>query len=605
MLPLLVPLYAGTAVFVTQRGFAAGKNAVSENGPAPCPGKTSLCDGGDACHEHIVHAGGSLLRVLPGAPLVDGGRVKEAQVRVGAWLDAALFGKTQPVGGEPGDLADRLGQRQHSAAADVGLQQPGECAVHPGVGQALGGIGGVGDDRGEGDTEDVRNVLFVGDEVDHGRAAGLPLQQVEQGVEGVLILQVCDLGDGLALQGQVLRAVQTGGQDVVEAHQQRDVFKVRAGFHPLPHGRPAGRVAQRRRQGIGAARLYLRRQYVDELGGAGGVGVHIAGDVHALLPGPGQQVQHFGHGPAPVAPADGLQVADFHRGLQCPGHSEHLLQRLHDAVALLAHVDGDGPAGPAQGSEGAQQPVGIVKALRRVPQAQGDAQSPVGEGLLQEGVERMKLLLCQRTGVKACRAAPQCAHAHQHARVERAEGRACLGAVIGQGGEPVPGGHFSHDGAQIVQHRPAVGAIHRRERQSAVAVDEGGQALGQLRLAEARGEQRRVRVAVQVDEAGGQGPPGGIDGMAGGRAVQVSHSGNGAAGDAHVGGIYIGAGAIRHGGVSDQVIKHGKRSFPRQCSTGALAAQGTKKEDARRRPLLIMCGMAQSAHRPAVMMAME
>lgn len=116
---------------------------------------------------------------------------------------------------------------------------------------------------------------------------------------------------------------------------------------------------------------------------------------------PGQQVQHFGHGPAPVAPADGLQVADLHRGLQCPGHSEHFLQRLHHAVALLAHVDGDGPAGPAQGSEGAQQPVGVVKALRRVPQAQGHAQSPVGEGLLQEGVERMKLLLCQRTGVKA------------------------------------------------------------------------------------------------------------------------------------------------------------------------------------------------------------
>lgn len=47
-----------TAEVVTQRVFAAGKTAVSENGPVPRAGEFPLRDGGHAANEYIVHTGG-------------------------------------------------------------------------------------------------------------------------------------------------------------------------------------------------------------------------------------------------------------------------------------------------------------------------------------------------------------------------------------------------------------------------------------------------------------------------------------------------------------------------------------------------------------------
>ncbi len=67
------------------------------------------------------------------------------------------------------------------------------------------------------------------------------------------------------------------------------------------------------------------------------------------------------------------------------------------------------------------------------------------------------------------------------------------------------------DGAQVVPDGVAVGGAEGGGAETAVAVDDGGQALTQLRRAEARGAQRRVRVAVDVNEAGGNGPAGGVE----------------------------------------------------------------------------------------------
>ena len=105
---------------------------------------------------------------------------------------------------------------------------------------------------------------------------------------------------------------------------------------------------------------------MDQLGGPRRIGVDVTGDVQPLLPGLGEHLQHPGHRPAPVAPSDGLQVADLHRGAEVPGHGEHLGQGFHHAVPLLAHVDGDGHTGIPQGFQGPDESGGVVKALGRV-----------------------------------------------------------------------------------------------------------------------------------------------------------------------------------------------------------------------------------------------
>ena len=50
---------------------------------------------------------------------------------------------------------------------DIGFQDPGEGSVHPGMKQPAYRIGGVGDDRGEGGTEDVVDVRLIRDAIDH------------------------------------------------------------------------------------------------------------------------------------------------------------------------------------------------------------------------------------------------------------------------------------------------------------------------------------------------------------------------------------------------------------------------------------------------------
>ena len=92
----------------------------------------------------------------------------------------------------------------------------------------------------------------------------------------------------------------------------------------------------------------------------------------------------------------------------------------------------------------------------------------------------------------------------------------------------------------------------RGQGQTAVSVQHGGQALGQLRLSVVRGKQGTVAVAVDVDEARRQIPAPGVDGMDGGGTGQRPHSGDAAAGDRHV--AEKGVGAVQDAGVLDQII---------------------------------------------------
>ena len=226
-------------------------------------------------------------------------------------------------------------------------QQVDKGAVYPGMGLALRGIGGVGDQVGEGILQNGGDVLLVGHEVDHGDLPLLPHQQVAAAGQRVLAGQLRDLLQAHALIEVILRAVETGEIDAVPARQFGDVVKAIAAFDAPGQQLPLVRVPQAADNGLHAPGQKLRRQdcssWVDPA-----VGIHAAGQVQPLLPGPVQQGQHLGDLTVPAVPAHGLQVGDMHRGLQGPGHLHHLPGGLHHAAALLAHVHGDGDALPRQ-----------------------------------------------------------------------------------------------------------------------------------------------------------------------------------------------------------------------------------------------------------------
>ena len=69
----------------------------------------------------------------------------------------------------------------------------------------------------------------------------------------------------------------------------------------------------------------------------------------------------------------------MHRRAERPRHSQHFLQRLHDASALLPHVNGDGNAAITQRSQRRDQLLRRIKALRCVAKPERNAQRAAGK----------------------------------------------------------------------------------------------------------------------------------------------------------------------------------------------------------------------------------
>ena len=172
----------------------------------------------------------------------------------------------------------------------------------------------------------------------------------------------------------------------------------------------------------------------------------------------------------------------------------------------------------------------------------------------------------QRAVPKARHTGPEGAHAHQQAAVQPLGHRGRLGAVVRQGGEVPTLRQIAYDGGQVAEQILPVRACHRGKGETAVAVQHRGQALGQLGSAVARGEQGAVAVAVDIDEAGGQIPAGGVDDMGGGSLGQLSHGGDGAAGERHIPGESRSAGAVQNTGISDETVVQKVHLFPSAAS---------------------------------------
>ena len=109
---------------------------------------------------------------------------------------------------------------------------------------------------------------------------------------------------------------------------------------------------------------------------------------------------------------------------------------------------------------------------------------------------------------------------------------------------------------------------HRREGEAAVAVYDRGEALGQLRAAPAWAEERRIRVAVDVDEARSQAAAPRLDDERRARAVQRADGRYAPAVYGEVGGIGRAAGAVDYVRAADDVVEHGAHLSSRGTGCG-------------------------------------
>ena len=186
------------------------------------------------------------------------------------------------------------------------LQKMHKGAVHPGMRHSVCGIGGVGDDIGQGILQNGHYILLRGHEVHHGDLAVLPYQQVAAAIQRVLPPHGGNFRDALALIGMILRTVQTGEPNTVPSGQLGDVVKTLPLLDP-PRQLPAHLlVLQAAHHSLHAAGEEIRRQDVDQLGRSRGVGIHIAPHIQSLLPCLLQKLQRPGDFHPPVVPAHGL-----------------------------------------------------------------------------------------------------------------------------------------------------------------------------------------------------------------------------------------------------------------------------------------------------------
>lgn len=167
------------------------------------------------------------------------------------------------------------------------------------------------------------------------------------------------------------------------------------------------------------------------------------------------------------------------------------------------------------------------------------------------------LLIRQRRVGEPGGAGADRAHTGEHEGTRRRRGLACLGEIRGHRLKLAALGQLADDRGEVAQDLAPEPAQDWREREAAVAVYDGGEALRKLRLTPAGAKERGVGVPVNVDEPGRQVPPPRLYHPRGPGLAELPHSLYPFPGNAHVGGESPGPAAVEHHGVANEQIKHG------------------------------------------------
>ncbi len=315
------------------------------------------------------------------------------------------------------------------------------------------------------------------------------------------------VGDGLDRPPQRLLEPGFGRRDLdlVPAEEQAGP--------PIVTDRPSlVRAAEARNDRGGSAGLGPLGQQLRQVGAARGVRVDVDGDIDALGLRPLDPLECERH-LSPVAPPGDRKVRDLQPAAAQARDRQRLIHRLEQMIAVVAHVDGEHAVVASHGPADRHELVEIGGHRRRIHQPGRDAGRAIVEAALDGGHQRRPLGAVERPGGLARDRDPQRHVPHEQHRVECQAGSLERTGVARRVG-PVPGLRGVRiDRRDRRPRQPGDGRGEWEGAHPAVAVDLGGDTLGDLAARPAVAQQREVRVAVDVDEAGRDDGSGRLDAL--------------------------------------------------------------------------------------------
>ena len=305
---------------------------------------------------------------------------------------------------------------------------------------------------------------------------------------------------------------------------------------------------------LGAAGLHPRWEVLRQRGRRRVVRVDVEEDVDPVVAGGVEHREQLGPVPPALGPVDG-EVAELHRD---PGLSSDVDRLGHGG----SFVGGDcSRVRRVQGAVRRQHPrqrghlVEVAVGARHVGEPGAHAERALLEHAFEVALHAGQLGGSRRPLVDAHRGDTQRAVAGQRGHVD---GQPALVQGIGVAVEVRPPRRQRCGGArQVVGVEVEALGLDRERRERAVADDLGGHPLAQLALAGAVGHQGEVGVGVDVDEAGADHAPGGVDvADRGDVGAERPDGGDPAAGDGDVTGPSGASGAVDDAGIADDQVEH-------------------------------------------------
>ena len=247
--------------------------------------------------------------------------------------------------------------------------------------------------------------------------------------------------------------------------------------------------------------------------------------------------------------------------MQCLCDGDHFAERVDHAAAFLPHMDCDGNAGIFKRLKRFDERFGRIEAVRRVAEAQRNAERACSKLLLDQAVDLSHLGRVKLGRAEACRAGADGAAARQHGGVDGAGGLFCSAQIGSEAGKIGVLRQRARNRGQICLDLFFVCTGARRDGQAAVAVDDRGQALLELQLAEMRAEERRVGMAVNVDKAGRNILPCCVKDCPGRSILEITNCGDFSVFNRNIACGRRCAGPVDQSTVLNQIIEHFSVSF--------------------------------------------
>ncbi len=186
---------------------------------------------------------------------------------------------------------------------------------------------------------------------------------------------------------------------------------------------------------------------------------------------------------------------------------EGLLQGFDHAVVFIAHMRGVDAALGRDDLRQRHDLIGIGTAVDRIKQAGREADGPGVEAVAQQHAHAVDLAGRGPAGNVAHRGDAQGAVADQRSDIDRRTGRIDLGGIVGEGAVS----KALRRAEQIERWRRRFFQLDRCAADPAIANDDRGDALGDLRPHGGFADDGEIVMGVAVDKAGRQDQAGGVD----------------------------------------------------------------------------------------------